>query len=127
DLVFRDNPISNNTTLSIQSANETTTFSLSGNYFTDRGVYIQDDYSKMGYNLKVSHDVFENFKVTFSNILSSGSRNYNGGLAYWRNPIRPVYNDDGSYNLVGPSDYSHPMAITENREDETESTDVLAL
>jgi len=125
DLVFRDYPISNNTTIRVQSGNETTNFSLSGNYFTDRGVYVEDDYEKLGYNLKVSHDIFENLTVSFSNRLNKGIRNYNGGLAYWRNPIRSVYDDDGTYNLVGPNDYSHPMAITENRNDQTKSLDVI--
>src|SRR3712207_7329505 len=46
-----------------------------------------------GYNLSVDHNVFDNFKVRFSNILSAGWRNNNGGLAYWRNPIYPVYNE----------------------------------
>ncbi len=125
DMVFRDYPISNNTTIRVQSGNETTSFSLSGNYFTDRGVYIEDDYQRMGYNLKVNHEVFDNLTVSFSNILKKGIRDYNGGLAYWRNPIRSAYEDDGTYNLVGPNDYSHPMAITENRQDQTKSLDIL--
>src|SRR3712207_7598133 len=53
-----------------------------------------------GYNLSVDHNVFDNFKVRFSNILSAGWRNNNGGLAYWRNPIYPVYNEDGTYYLT---------------------------
>nr|WP_234572481.1 TonB-dependent receptor [Rhodohalobacter sp. 614A] len=127
DIVFRDTPVSNNTTLSVASANDKTTFNLSGNYFTDAGVYVEDDYEKLGYNLRVSHDVFDNLKVSFNNILSRGVRQANGGLAYWRNPIRPVYNEDGSYNLIGTNDYSHPVAITENKDDETKSIDVLAM
>lgn len=126
ELVFRDMPVSNNTTINVSSANETTSFNLSGNYYTDSGVYIEDDYSKLGYNLQIAHNVFDNLKVSFSNILSKGTRNANGGLAYWRNPIRPVYNEDGSYNLIGTNDYSHPLAISDNQKNETKSTDVLA-
>lgn len=126
ELVFRDTPISNNTTIQVQSSNETTNFSLSGNYYTDNGVYIEDDYSKIGSNLKISHDIYDNLTITFANILSRGDRNANGGLAYWRNPIRSVYNEDGTYNLVGTNDYSHPIAITENRDNMTRTIDIIS-
>lgn len=122
---FRENPISNNTLFSINSATEKTSFNLSGNYYTENGVNINDGYAKGGYNLRIKHDIFENLTVRFSNILSKGKRNENGGLAYWRNPIFPVYNSVGGYNLVGPNDYSHPVAITENRKNITKFIDLI--
>ncbi|MCM4157797.1 TonB-dependent receptor [Gramella sp. AN32] len=125
DIVFRDAPISNNTTISLNSGTEKTSFNLSANYFTDMGVYKDDDYSKIGYNLRVDHDLFEDFKIRFSNVLSKGNRDANSGLAYWRNPIFPVYDENGDYFLVGTNDYSHPVAISENRLDETKTTDVI--
>lgn len=125
DLVFRDNPISNNTTISINSGTEKTSFNLSANYFTDMGVYKDDDYSKYGYNLRVKHDFTDNFTVRFSNILTKSRRNNNGGLAYWRNPVFPAYTEEGDYNLLGPNDYSHPLAISENRIDESDMSDLI--
>src|SRR5690606_29715324 len=104
DLVFRSNPISNNTTVSVSSSNEKTSFNLSANYYTDKGMYIKDDYKKGGYNLSVDHNIYDNFKIRFSNILSAGSRNSNGGLAYWRNPIFPVYDEKGEYYLTNAND-----------------------
>ena len=86
DLVFRDTPVSNNTTATISSSNDRTVFNLSANFYTDNGMYIKDDYTKGGYNLSVDHNIYDNFKVRFSNILSRGVRNANGGLSYWRNP-----------------------------------------
>src|SRR5690606_24380542 len=97
----------------------------SANYYTDMGVYKEDDYSKYGYNLRVKHDFTDNFTIRFSNILSKSKRNNNGGLAYWRNPVFPAYNDQGEYNLLGPNDYSHPLAISDNRLDETEMSDLI--
>lgn len=126
DIVFRDNPVSNNTTLRIASANERTNFSLSGNYYKDAGIQIEDDYSKLNYNFSIGHNVFDNLKVNFSNILTRGNRNNNGGLAYWRNPLIPVYNDDGSYHLTNNNDFSHPVAISENRLNTTKTLDVLS-
>ncbi len=126
DIVFRDAPVSNNTTVSVSSSNEKTNFSFSGNYYTDKGMYIDDDYSKLGYNFNVDHKLLDNLKLTFSNILSRGKRNNNGGLAYWRNPIWPIYNENGEYFLTDNNDYGHPVAISENRLNTSKSLDVLS-
>lgn len=126
DLVFRDTPVSNNTTVTVSSSNEKTMFNLSANYYTDRGMYIKDNYKKGGYNLSVDHNIFDNFKVRFSNILTAGSRNHNGGLSYWRNPIYPVYNEDGTYYMTNAQDYGHPIALTENRLNKTKMLDVIS-
>lgn len=125
NLVFRDAPVSNNTTATVSSSNDRTVFNLSANYFDDKGMYIKDNYKKGGYNLSIDHKVFDTFKVKFSNILTAGWRNDNGGLAYWRSPIYPVYNDDGSYYLTNSQDYSHPIALTENRLNKTKTLDVI--
>lgn len=126
DLVFRDTPVSNNTTATISSSNDRTVFNLSANFYTDNGMYIKDDYTKGGYNLSVDHNIDDNFKVRFSNILSRGVRNANGGLSYWRNPIYPVYDENGDYYLTNASDFSHPMAITDLQKNETKSLDVIS-
>ncbi len=126
DLVFREAPVSNSTTLNISSANDKTSFNLSANYYTDKGVYIEDDFSKLNYNLNVSHKIYDNLKVTFANILTRGSRNNNGGLAYWRSPIIPVYDENGDYYRYNNNDFDHPIAITQHRLNKTRSLDVLS-
>lgn len=126
DLVFRDTPVSNNTTATISSSNDRTVFNLSANYYTDNGMYIKDEYTKGGYNLSVDHNIYDNFKVRFSNILSRGVRNSNGGLAYWRNPIYPVYDENGDYYLTNASDFGHPIAITNLRKNKSKSLDVIS-
>ena len=126
DIVFRGTPVSNNTTASLSSSNERTSFNLSANYYTDNGVYIEDDYSKVGYNLSVDHNVFDNFKIRFSNILTHGVRHNNGDLAYWRNPIYPVYNEDGTYYQSSENDYENPMALTDLRKNTSKSLDVIS-
>jgi len=126
DLVFRDCPVSNNTTATISSSNDKTVFNLSANYFTDKGMYIRDDLNKVGYNFSIDHKISDNFQVRFSNILSSGNRNTNNGLAYWRNPIFPVYDESGDYYLSNSQDYSHPLAITNLVKNKTKSLDVIS-
>lgn len=128
DVVFR-NPVSNNTNLAIRSQTEKTQFSLSTTYFTDQGVYIEDDYEKINANLNVIHKVYDKLTVGTNVIFSKGNRNNNGGLAYWRNPIFPVYNDNDpskGYYMVGVQDYSHPIALTENRINESDFLDVIS-
>lgn len=111
-VVFRDVPVSNNTTVSVNSANQKTSFNLSVNYFDEQGVYIKDDYQKGIVKLAVDHKVFDRLTIRTSNLFSRNFRNNNGGLAYYRNPIWPVYNEDGTYFLAGKNDYSHPLALT---------------
>lgn len=112
--VFRDLPISNNTSVSVSSANERTSYNLSLNYLKENGVYIDDDYQKGIANLSISHKVTNKLKITTSNIFSRNKRNNNGGLAYWRNPLWPVYTESGDYYLTGVTDFSHPLAITDH-------------
>lgn len=126
DLVFRDTPVSNNTTISVASSNEKTSFNLSANYYTDQGMYQKDNYGKGGYNLNVDHNIYDNFKVRVSNILYLGDRDSNGWLAYWRNPIYPVYNEDGSFWQSNNTDYDHPIALRELKKNKTKMLDVIS-
>ncbi|WP_066629930.1 SusC/RagA family TonB-linked outer membrane protein [Labilibacter marinus] len=127
DVVFR-NPVSNNTNIALRSQTEKTQFSLSTTYFTDQGIYIEDDYKKLNVNLNVTHKAHEKLTIGTNVYFTKGNRNNNGGLAYWRNPIFPVYEDNDptkDYYLVGTQDYSHPIALTENRSSTTEFLDFL--
>jgi len=124
DVVFRDLPVSNNTVVSINSANETTSFNLSVNNFDENGVYIKDDYSKQIVNLSVNHKVAKWLSISTTNILTKGFRNYNADLAYYRSPLWPVYNDDGTYFQASETDFSNPMALTDLRTNETSSLDL---
>lgn len=125
DIVFRD-PVSNNTNLAIRSQTEKTQFSLSTTYYTNEGVYKEDDYEKLNFNLNVTHKIWDDkAKVGANVIYSKGERNNNGGLAYWRNPIFPVYEDNGDYFLVGNNDFSHPIALTNHRTNKNKFKDFI--
>lgn len=126
DLTLRDAPVSNNTTVSVTSTNDKTNFQLSANYYTDAGIYIHDDYQKYGYNLNVEHKLFSNFKVQVKNILSRNVRDNNSGLAYWRNPIFPVYDENGDYYLTNANDFEHPIAISDNRKIQSKGLDIIS-
>lgn len=126
DLVFRDTPVSNNTTVQLQSSNDRTSFVLSANYFNENGMYIKDTYRKFGGNFSVTHKVFDNLSVkAYANIMHS-KRNYNSDLSYSRNPIFPVYDDKGNYWQYSETDYYNPMAITDLRKNETNGLNLIS-
>ena len=112
DIVFRSSPVSNNTTVQVSSGTDRTNFIASANYYSDNGVYIQDDYKKYGFNFSIEHKLFDNFNERLSSNIVRNQRQNNGGLSYGRNPIFPVYNEDGSYFQYSANDYYHPLAIT---------------
>lgn len=126
DVVFRDAPITSNTMVSILSANKTTSFNLNANYFDEQGMYIEDVYKKGIVSLAVNHKVNDFLTISTSNNLTKGFRHYNADLAYYRSPLWPVYNDDGNYFLAGSTDYTHPIALTDLRKNETNTLDILS-
>lgn len=111
--VFRDQPISNSTSVALSSGTEKTALNLSANYLKQNGAYINDDYDKAIVRLNIKHQFSKKLNITAFNNISKDKRNNNGGLAYWRNPLWPVYNDDGSYFMAGNNDYDHPIARTD--------------
>lgn len=126
NLVFRDIPVSNNTTIQVQSSNSRTTFMASANYFTDNGMYIKDTYKKYGGNFSVEHKITDKLSMRASANITNNKRHDNSGLSYSRNPIFPVYNDNGSYFQYSQSDYYNPMAITDLQKIETKGFDLIS-
>jgi TonB-linked SusC/RagA family outer membrane protein len=126
DIVFRDAPVLNNTSVSISNANEKTVFNLSGNFYTQQGIYIKDDYSKGIVNLNIKHRLQDNLAISAMVNVANDTRNDNTGLAYTRNPLYPVYNDDGTYFTGGTTDYNNPMALTDHRKVKSASFDLLS-
>lgn len=126
DIVFRSAPVSNNTTIQVSSGTDRTNLTASANYYSENGVYIEDNYSKYGFNFSVEHKLFDNFKARFSSNVVKNKRQNNGWLSYGRNPIFPVYNEDGSYFQYSANDYFHPLAITNLQKNESKGLDVVS-
>ena len=125
ELVLRDTPVSNNTTVQVRSANDKTSFLASANYFRDNGVYVDDYYEKFGGKFSIDHKLYKNFVLKVGANILHGSRNYNPGRSYNRNPIFPVYDEEGNYWLYSASDYYHPIALKELSKNTTEGSDVI--
>ncbi len=125
-VVFRDNPVNNTSTISLATANDKTSFNLSANNLLQQGSYIRDNYGKQIVSSNIRHQFNKYLNISAFNNLSKDNRRTNTGLAYWRNPLWPVYNEDGSYFLEGNADYSHPMAWTDNRKNTAKGTDIIS-
>ncbi len=126
DLVLRDQPVSNNTTVQVRSSNDKTNFMASANYYRDNGVFVDDYYQKFGGRFSVDQRLFKNFVLTTGANIMYSKRNYNPGRSFNRNPIFPVYAEDGSYWLYSASDYYHPIALKELSKNTTEGLSVIA-
>lgn len=126
EIVFRDMPLLNNSSISISNANEKTSFNLSGNLFTEQGVFIKDNYLKGIVNISMSHKLTNNFKISSSINVTKDKRNNNTGLSYNRNPLYPIYTEDGDYYKIGNQDYSHPLALTNTKKNITQRYDCIS-
>ena len=126
DLVLRRQPVSNNTTVQVRSSNDKTNFMASANYYRDNGVFVDDYYQKFGGRFSVDQRLFKNFVLTTGANIMYSKRNYNPGRSFNRNPIFPVYHEDGSYWLYSASDYYHPIALKELSKNTTEGLSVIA-
>lgn len=123
--VFRSAPITNVANFSINSANDNTSYNLSAGYWDQEGVFINDDYNKFNVSLKVKHKFSDKFNITSINNFTKDNRNTNNNLAYYRNPLWPIYNADGTFFLSGPTDYDHPLALTDYRLNKYAGTDFM--
>ena len=126
EIVFNKAPVSDNTTVQVQSSNDRTMFTASANYYRDNGMYIEDTYTKYGANFAVDHKVFDNFRMKASANITNNYRHNNGYLSYNRNPIFPVYDDEGNYWQYSVQDYYHPLALTKFRKQDKHGLDLIS-
>ena len=112
--------------MQVRSSNDKTNFMASANYYRDNGVFVDDYYQKFGGRFSVDQRLFKNFVLTTGANIMYSKRNYNPGRSFNRNPIFPVYHEDGSYWLYSASDYYHPIALKELSKNTTEGLSVVA-
>lgn len=107
-----------NTELSLSSGNEKTRLFISGNYYNQEGTVKGTSYDRYSGRLNVDHKILQNLTIG-ANVSLNYSKNQRvegdqtlfGPLpnALSIPAIYPVYNEDGSYNELGP--YANPVAI----------------
>ena len=118
-------PIVNTTTISVNSAGEKAALNLNANYYNDQGIYKKDEYQRFNLNAGFEYKFNDKVRLSTYNVVSASWRNVSNGLEYGRNPLWPVYNEDGSYFLAGPTDFSHPLVALKDKLDKTSARDYL--
>lgn len=88
--------------LGVSGGSDKTTFFVSGNYFKDEGVIINQDYTRYTFRANIDHKITKNIKFGTSTLVSYSERNganfnpLGGALA--ENPLGKPYDEDG--NLI---------------------------
>ena len=110
DEVFRSAPI-NNMQISARGGSEKTKFFISGNYFNQQGIVIENFYKRASFRFNLENKVSDrvtigtNSSFTYGrNRRSFNDNTYTGVVtnAIGASPLMPAYNPDGSY-----SDYNN--------------------
>jgi TonB-linked SusC/RagA family outer membrane protein len=123
DLVYR-NPFSQNYTLTADGGTDKTRYAISGNYYKEEGMVINNGYDKYTGRLNLDQKLTKAISVG-TNAIVAYTRNKGQQLGVGRSPIWPVYNPDGTYFRTGPTDFGNPIALANTLKNETRTFDLL--
>ncbi len=119
-------PVTNSTTVSVNSAGAKSAINANLNYFNDQGIYKKDGYGRFNANVGYNYNLFKGVRLSTYTVLSFTDRNVMNGLEYGRNPLWPVYDENGDYFLSGPTDFGHPLVRLSDFHDRIKTTDILS-
>lgn len=114
-----------NTELAVSTGNVKTRLYVSGSYYNQEGTVKSTDFDRYSGKLSVDHKLLENltigggaYMMYSKNRRVEGDQTTNGPLpnAMSIPAIFPVYNEDGTYNEMGP--YANPVAIINDTKNE---------
>lgn len=124
--IFRKAPI-RNYQLSFSGGNEKTTYSVSGDYFSQEGIIVGSDFMRYSFRVSIDRQVNAKLKLgtsvgynkTISNTVPTDTPGgffpgvVNTALTF--NPVLPVYDADGNFTLTDPNAdawLDNPVAVT---------------
>ncbi|MBU3928983.1 MAG: SusC/RagA family TonB-linked outer membrane protein, partial [Bacteroidetes bacterium] len=124
--IFRKAPI-RNYQLSFSGGNEKTTYSVSGDYFSQEGIIVGSDFTRYSFRVSLDRQVNAKLKLgtsvgynkTISNTVPTDTPGgffpgvVNTALTF--NPVLPVYDADGNFTLTDPNAdawLDNPVAVT---------------
>ncbi|PZX54177.1 SusC/RagA family TonB-linked outer membrane protein [Algoriphagus chordae] len=94
--------------LGVSGGSDKTTFFVSGNYFKDEGVIINQDYTRYTFRANIDHQISKNIKFGVSTLVSYSERNGENfnplGGALAENPLGKPYDDEGNLIFLPTSD-----------------------
>ncbi len=101
----------------LQGGNEKTQFAISGNYFKDKGIIYNQDFTRYTFRINLDHQVTKRIKIGTSTLGVYSVRNgenfnpYGGALA--ENPLGKPYDDDGNLIFLPTNDGARTNPIAE--------------
>lgn len=129
-----------NYSLAVSGGSETGRYRLSAGYFDQKGIIRKSQFQKATVNFSNNYKFLESKKLGLDiNIITSQTResvapvsndagfegNIIGQALQW-NPTQPLYNSDGSLNVLKGSTTVNPVAMSEAYDDNAKVTTVLA-
>ncbi len=92
----------------ISGGSDKTTFFVSANYFNDKGVIINQDYSRYTFRANIDHQINKKVKIGTSTLISYSERNGENfnplGGALAENPLGKPFDEDGNIIFLPTSD-----------------------
>lgn len=103
--------------LGVSGGDKKTQFNISANYFNDKGIIYNQDFTRYTFRLNLDHQISRNVKVGTSTLLVYSERNGEGfnpyGGALQENPLGKPYDDDGNLIFLPTSDGLRTNPIAE--------------
>lgn len=138
DAILR-NGVTQNYSIALSGGTETGRYRLSAGYFDQQGIILKSDFKKVTTNFSTNFKFLNSKKLGLDiNLITSQSReeipsvsNNSGfegnivGQALQWNPTQPLYNDDGSFNILRGSTTINPVAASAAFDDNAKVTTVL--
>ncbi|MEB2774103.1 TonB-dependent receptor [Algoriphagus sp. D3-2-R+10] len=94
--------------IGISGGSDKTTFFVSGNFFKDKGVIINQDYTRYTFRANIDHRINKKIKFGTSTLVSYSERNGENfnplGGALAENPLGKPYDEDGNLIFLPTSD-----------------------
>ena len=92
----------------VSGGNDKTTFFVSGNYFKDMGVVINQDFTRYTFRINLDHKITKNVSIGTSTLFTMSERNGENfnpiGGALQENPLGKPYDDEGNLIFLPTSD-----------------------
>ncbi|MDF2159264.1 TonB-dependent receptor [Algoriphagus sp. CAU 1675] len=92
----------------VSGGSDKTNFFVSANYFNDKGVVINQDFSRYTFRVNIDHQINDKFKIGTSTLVSYSERNGENfnplGGAMAENPLGKPYDDEGNLIFLPTSD-----------------------
>jgi TonB-dependent starch-binding outer membrane protein SusC len=128
DQVFQ-NAITQNASIAARGGNDYTKYSVSFGYLNQKGMVIGNAYHKYTTNLNLEQKIRKNLKtgatinLAFINEEKGSTSGWMAG-AVGRNPVFPIYDDNGNYFKMAINDFGNPVAVRNLVKDENKTFDL---